>query len=52
MVSLLFHHCIAVMAFNVSPTMFDHTTRSAEFVRKLGIKKGVACTQPRRVAAM
>jgi HrpA-like RNA helicase len=25
---------------------------SAEFVRKLGVKKGVACTQPRRVAAM
>lgn len=25
---------------------------SAEFTRKLGVKKGVACTQPRRVAAM
>lgn len=30
----------------------DVVNRSVEFVRKLGINKKVACTQPRRVAAM
>ena len=32
--------------------MFDHTIRSAEFVLKLGVKKGVACTQAHQLATM